>query len=823
MAEPKREWMIGHQGADGLVALDEVIRLIKGGQLRETEYVKRANEPWRAAIEIPELQPHFAARTANRKGTQRLQRPPTQRATTTPPPPPVEQKKTPTAQIPKVAPPTEKKTATAQIPKIAPPTEKKTPTAQIPKVAPPATEMKSATGMLPKVMSPADRKAQQQGRLAAAFAAMRAKKQAETAKVAAPKPPAPAPAAKPAPPAETAVEQDIIAEATAESSSAWPSITNPIPGSSVDDEETAKELHRVMRAALVEDRKADAHEAVVELIEKYGHTQHVKGRLVTLVALRRRLHSSLPAEAKSEPPAAEEFQPTLMPASVAREVAEAPPQELDAEPVPDDEPAEDLTADDALSQAQESSGLWPAIPPVGEGSSVEDEEKARELHRAMKAALHESRKEEARATCVELLEKLGHTKHVKDRAAVLDAVRRTLTVGGVETEPKAEEKPAETPAEKPKPKPRPTVQRPAPPPPPPPLDPLPAKYYSPADLVKHAALSFAPTKLVVCFASMLPFLLLAGLVSFIAMKMMIPDDKGKAWIQDADAQAWVMRIVGGFSTLMTVYGALLALFVGTLITRRQLESQGTPVGMMIRHVIRAAIGWIALPVVLGVFLIVFRGILYALRKLCGKNEGFNTLMEYLQVVPFVIAAVIVGVICIFWIALGYISAALAVESSTFVGAVKFARTTTRGHGSRLALHVFIMLIVALGAWELSAVLLGWIGAYSHLGRSGGLGAALRGGPNFSSVLYGPFYMSLGMMLPLSVVATLVVLSYAALRHPETTQITDGGPPDATEPGEEKPEPTGPQSEGEATNPSATQPGGTKPEPEDNIVPLPEEP
>jgi hypothetical protein len=58
---PQKEWMLGLPGHNEVVAFDDVLLLVKGGQLRPTDLVKKLGEPWRAANEIPELAPHFAA------------------------------------------------------------------------------------------------------------------------------------------------------------------------------------------------------------------------------------------------------------------------------------------------------------------------------------------------------------------------------------------------------------------------------------------------------------------------------------------------------------------------------------------------------------------------------------------------------------------------------------------------------------------------------------------------------------------------------------------------------------------------------------------
>ncbi len=55
----RKEWMLGLPGHTELVAREELARLIAGGQLRETDLVKKLGEPWRAAGEIAELAEFF--------------------------------------------------------------------------------------------------------------------------------------------------------------------------------------------------------------------------------------------------------------------------------------------------------------------------------------------------------------------------------------------------------------------------------------------------------------------------------------------------------------------------------------------------------------------------------------------------------------------------------------------------------------------------------------------------------------------------------------------------------------------------------------------
>lgn len=56
----RKEWMLGIPGHNELVSLDAVLLLVRGGQLRPTDLVKKLGEPWRAANEVGDLASHFS-------------------------------------------------------------------------------------------------------------------------------------------------------------------------------------------------------------------------------------------------------------------------------------------------------------------------------------------------------------------------------------------------------------------------------------------------------------------------------------------------------------------------------------------------------------------------------------------------------------------------------------------------------------------------------------------------------------------------------------------------------------------------------------------
>jgi len=59
MSSGRKEWMLGIPGHNELVTLDQVLLLVRGGQLRPTDHVKKLGEPWRSANEVSDLAAHF--------------------------------------------------------------------------------------------------------------------------------------------------------------------------------------------------------------------------------------------------------------------------------------------------------------------------------------------------------------------------------------------------------------------------------------------------------------------------------------------------------------------------------------------------------------------------------------------------------------------------------------------------------------------------------------------------------------------------------------------------------------------------------------------
>jgi hypothetical protein len=87
--------MLGLPGHNEIMRFEEVLSLVKGGQLRPTDLVKKLGEPWKAANEIPELMDYFDPKKAatipappKAEPPKEASRPPSVVQKAPPPPPP---------------------------------------------------------------------------------------------------------------------------------------------------------------------------------------------------------------------------------------------------------------------------------------------------------------------------------------------------------------------------------------------------------------------------------------------------------------------------------------------------------------------------------------------------------------------------------------------------------------------------------------------------------------------------------------------------------------------------------------------------------------
>jgi len=380
-----------------------------------------------------------------------------------------------------------------------------------------------------------------------------------------------------------------------------------------------------------------------------------------------------------------------------------------------------------------------------------------------------------------------------------------------DAKPAEEKPPEEIPAEE-KPKTglrlgRPTARRARPKPEPAPqaplLTPMTAKYYSPAELVRDAAFAFTPTKLIVALGVPLAFFAVAA---FVDSGLCRPSLKLGPYSRD------VVHFIRDCVEGVGVLAALLAL---ALITRRQLENAEAPTGELIGHLARCAPGTVAIGAGLGVAYGVMKVVLWILGWIRNMSWVTAMLLKFGKIIPLLVAGAAVAVAVAGAFALLYVAAAVAVEGCTPAGAIKHLRGLWRDQSRRMTLHGLIIALAVFGVVTAMSALVVWTYALPETGpapdmkdpaKAQEIAAHWRGHWVMTSFYDRALMQALIAFVPLSLFATLGVLSYAALRHPEGAQLTPSGPPADTDPGEAARAPAAPSTPMEATAPSATQPG-----------------
>jgi hypothetical protein len=350
------------------------------------------------------------------------------------------------------------------------------------------------------------------------------------------------------------------------------------------------------------------------------------------------------------------------------------------------------------------------------------------------------------------------------------------------------------------------------PPPAPTLPPMTAKYYSPAELVRDTSLAFSVRKLGVVFGLLLPTFFLSSLL-FACWKQGVKDSPTARSILDLIPYA------------ILALGTCAAMASSTYLTRRELEGQPTT-GLM-THVARVLPGLFGIVVAAGVAYGAMRGVLWILGWIRNLSTATAAILRFLEILPLLFAALAVGLALIGGIAAAYAAAAAAVEGCTPIGGVKHIRSMARDQGRRFALHVFVIAVVAGAAAAACGYLVQFqmwplihakppttpeqFAAWQHWDGYWGVGAFYEGG----------VMLALIAAIPMSLLGTMTVLSYGALRQPEGAQLPATGRPDETSQNEaqaaaEKPAPTAM----EQTTPSATRPGEEKVEdlPEPDVQP-----
>ncbi len=330
------------------------------------------------------------------------------------------------------------------------------------------------------------------------------------------------------------------------------------------------------------------------------------------------------------------------------------------------------------------------------------------------------------------------------------------------------------------------------------LKPMVAKYFSPSDLIRAASLSFEPRRLAVAGLLLVPLSTawsVAGYLESIA---------GAGWLQ-------------GFLFLLAACLLLLGLSVTltalAFVTRRQLEGVEYRVSGALEFAGINLLGALAYPVLALIPSLVALGLLWLLGLVRDSSTATAGALKVVFIVPMLLAFVAAGGAILYQLASLYVPAAMAVEGRDFRGALASVRSHLGHQAGRVVLH---WLIVTVSAGVISAVCLG----LTHLtlslpdlvfGVPAGKEARAayevwrESGPALA--LYSGFAWGLGATLPVSLLSTLGVLSYLALRHPVTAPLASGRMDD-TGFGDLQKTPRPAVSPMEATHPSDSRPAST---------------
>ncbi|MBI2933507.1 MAG: hypothetical protein HYY16_17840 [Planctomycetes bacterium] len=325
------------------------------------------------------------------------------------------------------------------------------------------------------------------------------------------------------------------------------------------------------------------------------------------------------------------------------------------------------------------------------------------------------------------------------------------------------------------------------------LGPLPAKYYSPAELVRDTSFAFHAGKLAVAFITLFPCLFVCACLGAAVERL-----SGEGFAVVASA------FLRGLSAAVAAVGGLTATVLLTWMTRRQLEGAARPLDEMKSHALRALPGVAIVAGVLGALYAMLRGILWLLQWVRDQSQLTSYLLRYLEFMPLTVSAGMVATLALGASGLLYMAVALAVENCTTVGALKYVRSVIRGQGGRVALHLFIMTCAVAGAGVICRGLVTQVWILPHTLRSGEPVATVGWLP---SALYDQALPNaLIATIPLTLLATLGVLSYLVMRHPEDVALGVG----VVEPGETSAgDPGGPSARENApmeqTSPAATRP------------------
>src|SRR6185295_3978561 len=163
------------------------------------------------------------------------------------------------------------------------------------------------------------------------------------------------------------------------------------------------------------------------------------------------------------------------------------------------------------------------------------------------------------------------------------------------------------------------------------------------------------------------------------------------------------------------------------------------------------------------------------------GAGGASFVKVVYFVPMAFAFLAVAGALIYQLASMYVPATAAIEGHSVVAAVKAAFDIVRRQWGRVVLH-WLIVSVAVGVIAFVSVglaLVAFVLPSIVFGRTEDF-RIIQAWNNFSGLatVYQGLALGVGLTLPISLLSTLGTLSYLALRHPASAQISPA-PPDET--------------------------------------------
>jgi hypothetical protein len=302
-------------------------------------------------------------------------------------------------------------------------------------------------------------------------------------------------------------------------------------------------------------------------------------------------------------------------------------------------------------------------------------------------------------------------------------------------------------------KPRKTVPR---------LEPMTPKYFSPVDLLRSASHAFEPKKLLISALALLPLMVLWSMLQY--LRSLVPDMK-------------VEGVIFLFSMASVVFGLAVTFLALAYATRRQLESRPYTVGEVVLYAARNISTALVYPLLALIPSLIALAALWVLGFVRDLGPGAAVTIKVLFFVPMFFALVAVAGVLAYQLASMFVPSAAVVEGEGLVGAFRAAWSNIRHQRGRVVTNwlivtvaVGVITIVCLGLMEMAVRMPDWIFGVPRDRES--LAAYLKWQEfqGFFAVYRGLAY-GLGLTLPVSLLSTLGMLSYLALRQPASAPLS----------------------------------------------------